>query len=80
VLFVVNKNRKENVMRLEEIEVFIDKDGQVQIKVQGVKGRSCLELTAGLEKALGGQVTRDMTSEFYEVVEETVDDPLRVKG
>ncbi|MBN1954051.1 MAG: DUF2997 domain-containing protein, partial [Anaerolineae bacterium] len=41
-------------METQEIEVFIDKDGQVRIEVRGVKGESCLDLTQALEAALGG--------------------------
>jgi hypothetical protein len=60
-------------MELEEIEVTIDKDGQVQIQVRGVKGSKCLEITKELEKALGGEIlTRIMTPEALEQ-EEQVD-------
>ncbi|MGH9937257.1 MAG: DUF2997 domain-containing protein, partial [Blastocatellia bacterium] len=41
-------------MELQEIDVFIEKDGQVRIEVRGVKGGSCLDITAALEQALGG--------------------------
>jgi hypothetical protein len=54
-------------MDLEEIEVFIDKDGQVHIQVRGVKGTTCLDLTRGLEEALGGEVElREMRPEAHE--------------
>jgi Protein of unknown function (DUF2997) len=54
-------------MDLEEIEVIIDKDGQVHIQVRGVKGTACLDLTSGLEAALGGEVElREMQPEAYE--------------
>ena len=62
-------------MGLEEIEVFIDKDGKVRIEVRGVKGMSCLDLTKDLEEALGGEVEdREMTPEAYETVQEQVQD------
>jgi hypothetical protein len=62
-------------MELQEIDVFIDKDGQVRIEVRGVKGMSCLELTSALEQALGGQVeAREMTAEAHETVQEQVQD------
>ncbi|MBI4663160.1 MAG: DUF2997 domain-containing protein [Verrucomicrobia bacterium] len=51
-------------MQLEEIDVFIEKDGQVRIEVRGVKGAHCLAVTKDLEHALGGQVVkREMTPE-----------------
>ena len=40
-------------MELQEVDVIIEKDGQVRIEVRGVKGPSCLDLTRGLEEALG---------------------------
>ncbi|MCP4538607.1 MAG: DUF2997 domain-containing protein [Chloroflexi bacterium] len=62
-------------MKLEEIEVFIDKDGKVRIEVRGVKGMSCLDLTKELEDALGGEVEdREMTPDAYETVQEQVQD------
>jgi DNA-binding transcriptional regulator YdaS (Cro superfamily) len=55
------------MMELQEIEVTIGKNGEVQVHVRGVKGKACLELTAALEAALGGQVTlREMTPEVDE--------------
>ena len=58
-------------MEMQEITVVIDKDGQVRVEVRGVKGASCLDVTKGLEEALGGQVEdRQMTPEAQEVGEE----------
>jgi hypothetical protein len=54
-------------MELQEIDVFIDKDGNVKVEVRGVKGTSCLDITKELELALGGQVeSRQMTPEAHE--------------
>lgn len=51
-------------MDIQEIEVTIDKKGQVKVHVRGVKGKQCLDLTKDLELALGAQViTRALTSE-----------------
>jgi hypothetical protein len=67
-------------MELQEIEVFIEKDGQVRIEVRGVKGMSCLDLTKDLEAALGGQVEeREMTPEAYETVQEQVQGYQRLR-
>jgi hypothetical protein len=61
---------------LQEIEILLEPNGQVRIQVRGVKGPSCLELTADLETALGGQVvSRQMTAEAYEPARQDV--PLR---
>jgi len=51
-------------MELQEIDVYIQADGQVRVEVRGVTGRACLALTAGLEAALGAEViSREMTAE-----------------
>ncbi|BAU65474.1 hypothetical protein STA3757_28610 [Stanieria sp. NIES-3757] len=58
-------------MELQEIDVFIEKDGQVKIEIRGVKGMSCLDLTKDLEAVLGNQIAaREMTSESQEVEQE----------
>ncbi|BAU65768.1 hypothetical protein STA3757_31590 [Stanieria sp. NIES-3757] len=58
-------------MELQEIDVFIEKDGQVKIEIRGVKGMSCLDLTKDLEAVLGNQIAaREMTSEAQEVEQE----------
>lgn len=50
----------------EEIKIFISKEGQVKIDVEGVKGVSCKDLTKDLEKAFGITVDDKKTSEYYE--------------
>lgn len=51
-------------MELQEVDVYIEPDGQVRVEVRGVRGRACLALTAGLEAALGAEVvSREMTAE-----------------
>ena len=60
-------------MELQEIEVFIEKDGRVLIQVRGIKGLACLDLTRELEVALGGQIeAREMTPEAYEIIQDQV--------
>jgi hypothetical protein len=59
------------MMEIQEIDVIIDKDGQVKIEVRGVKGPACLDLTKELEAALGGEVVdRQMTAEASEAAQE----------
>ena len=68
-------------MELQEIEVYIEKDGSVRIEVRGIKGESCLDLTKGLEAALGGQVaSREMTPEAIEVAQEYIEERQRQRG
>jgi hypothetical protein len=62
-------------VELQEIDVYIEKDGSVRLEVRGVKGGGCLDITAPLEQALGGQIeSREMTAESYESAEENVYD------
>jgi hypothetical protein len=57
-------------MELQEVEVIIDRNGQVRVEVRGVKGMSCLDVTRGLEAALGGQIQdRQLTSEAYDTAQ-----------
>ncbi len=67
-------------MDMQEVEVFIDKNGKVRIEVRGVKGAACLDLTAGLEAALGGQVeNRELTPEAQEGAPNELQERLRRK-
>lgn len=50
----------------QELEISIDDDGNVTIKVVGVAGPDCLALTKEIEEALGIVVDRQRTNEFYQ--------------
>ena len=68
-------------MEVQEVEVFIDASGQVRLEVRGVKGPGCLELTAGLEAALGGQIQmRQMTAEAQEQASESAETQQAQRG
>jgi hypothetical protein len=68
-------------MEVEEVELFIDKDGRVRIEVRGIKGMSCLDLTKDLEEMLGGEVeSREMTAEAYTAVEEQKRNRQQLRG
>jgi len=60
-------------MEIQEIEIIIDKNGEVKIQVHGTSGTTCLDLTADLEAALGGEViSREMTVAIDALVQEQV--------
>jgi hypothetical protein len=64
-------------MELQEVEVVIAPDGTTRVEVRGMAGLGCVELTADLENALGGQVvSREYTAEAYETRQGQVDDQL----
>jgi hypothetical protein len=50
-----------------EIQIDIDRDGKVNIKVKGVQGADCLEFSQFLEEALGETVEQEVTSEYYQL-------------
>ena len=65
-------------MDVQEIDVFIEKNGQVQVEVHGVKGMACLDLTKELEEALGGEIEeREMHHEAYDEAGESVEERQR---
>lgn len=49
----------------QELEISIDDDGNVSIKVIGGDGTKCLELTKEIEEALGIVTDRQRTSDYY---------------
>lgn len=53
-------------MEKEELEITIDANGNVSIKVAGAKGGKCLDITKPIEEALGEVKLREMTPEYYE--------------
>lgn len=70
-------------MELQELDVYIDPDGQVRIEVRGVQGPACLLATADLEAVLGGAVTsRELTPEAAEGARVAITDvaPRQVEG
>jgi hypothetical protein len=56
----------------QTIEIVIAPDGKPTISVAGQKGPSCLDLTAGLEKALGGRVEERRMTDEYEAITGTI--------
>lgn len=53
-------------MNMQELEITIDKEGRVQVRVRGVQGTGCLTTTENIENALGDVQNRDLLSEYYE--------------
>jgi hypothetical protein len=53
-------------MDMQELEIQVDRDGNVTVHVKGVKGEECLALTKSIEDALGRVTDRSLTHEHYE--------------
>lgn len=49
-----------------EIELTFTPEGEVRIETHGLKGKTCVTETEGLEKALGSVKSRTKTSESYQ--------------
>jgi len=53
-------------MPQREFNITIAPDGNVQVHIQGYKGKSCLEVMKMFEQVVGELQSRRETSEFYE--------------
>lgn len=53
-------------MEMQELEITIDPESKVFVRVKGAKGKSCIELSKPLEEALGTVESRTYTAEYYE--------------
>lgn len=68
-------------MEIQEIEITIDKNGQVVLHVRGAKGMVCQDLTVDLENALGGEVLdRQFTPESLEKPEPPIGPAIEIKA
>ncbi len=56
-----------------EIELLFTPDGEVRLETRGLKGKTCLDETESLERALGTVKERQKTSEYYQ-------QPAKTKG
>ncbi|NYT06747.1 MAG: DUF2997 domain-containing protein [Methanomicrobiales archaeon] len=60
---------------MQQIEIRVDRDGNVTVHVEGVKGEECIRITRTLEEALGSVTDRSFRAEFFEeqVLERTAE-------
>ena len=65
-------------MEMQELEIIIGHDGIVNVTVKGVNGTRCLEITKGLEEAVGKLNERKFTAAYYE--QDTVVESELCKG
>jgi hypothetical protein len=57
-------------MPQREFDITINRDGTVEVHIQGYKGKGCLEALKIFEQTIGPVKSRRETSEFYEPEEE----------
>lgn len=48
-----------------DLNIIINKNGEIEIKVEGIKGSKCIQLTEELEKQLGDLISQEKTSDYY---------------
>jgi hypothetical protein len=48
------------------IDITIDADGKVKVKVHGVSGKECTNLTDAIAKIVGREESRSLTSEYHQ--------------
>jgi hypothetical protein len=53
---------------MKQVKVTISPDGEVKVEVNGVKGRSCKDLTKQLEAALGETMGSRKKPDYFVVV------------
>lgn len=49
-----------------QLDIKIALDGTVEVHIEGVKGKACLETAELFKKLVGPQVSRKLTGEYYE--------------
>ena len=57
-------------MPQREFEITIGKTGEVELHVNGFKGRACLDVVKIFEEIVGEMKSQQETSEFYEPEEQ----------
>ena len=48
-----------------DLNITISETGEIEIKVEGISGPKCIELTKDLENELGIIISREKTSSYY---------------
>lgn len=65
-------------MELQEMEITIDKEGKILVKVNGAHGAECLAMTKNIEEAIGVVEERIYVPAYYEQpVRENLDTRIR---
>lgn len=62
---------------MQKIRVKIAKDGSVEYSVNGVKGKSCRDLTRAIDEVVGSKVVETKNTSEYAQVEETEREKVR---
>lgn len=58
---------------MKQMEFTFKPDGKVDLRVTGVKGSSCSNLSEPFEKALGVVIDKERTADYYKAEESEVE-------
>lgn len=61
---------------MKKMRIRIGKDGKATVKVEGVSGPGCVELTKAFEEAIGEVEERELTDAYHEEVQEDVSEDI----
>jgi hypothetical protein len=53
------------MMAQPKFDIQIDKDGKVTVRVHGVSGAQCIELSDMIRGIVGHETSRELTAEYY---------------
>lgn len=48
-----------------DLNITISETGEIEVKVEGINGPKCIELTKDLENELGEIISKEKTSSYY---------------
>lgn len=48
-----------------DLNITISETGEIEVKVEGINGPKCIELTKELEDQLGDIISKEKTSSYY---------------
>lgn len=64
-------------MENQEVKIIISKDGKIQMEVDGVKGKKCIDITDDIEKILGSVQERKLKPSYYDESDGDFDNLLK---
>jgi hypothetical protein len=63
----------------QEIELFINDNGELSVHIKGIKGASCVKVLDALVKDMGTARDKHLTSEYYEAEARKIQEKTKIK-
>jgi len=51
---------------MDEIHIIVDKEGNIDFTIKGIKGQKCEDIEKAISQILGKTIKSERTSEYYE--------------